>query len=147
MVIVLPMAAPGLLTSAIFCFIIAWNEFLFALILTNKEAVTLPIGFAIVHPAVIVGKCETCGGRIVDEHLGIGVMLTAGASDNQVEGNLIGTNSANANLGNGDAGVFINGPSNTVGGNGDSQNRIWFNLARLRYDQGRYEECIEQSKI
>ncbi|MGB1033498.1 MAG: carbohydrate ABC transporter permease [Paracoccaceae bacterium] len=45
--IVLPMAAPGLLTSAIFCFIIAWNEFLFALILTNKESVTLPIGLAL----------------------------------------------------------------------------------------------------
>ncbi len=45
--IVLPMAAPGLLTSGIFCFIIAWNEFLFALILTNKDAVTLPIGLAL----------------------------------------------------------------------------------------------------
>lgn len=45
--IVLPMAAPGLITAAIFCFIIAWNEFLFALILTNKEAVTLPIGLAL----------------------------------------------------------------------------------------------------
>lgn len=45
--IVLPMAAPGLVTSGIFCFIIAWNEFLFALILTNKDAVTLPIGLAL----------------------------------------------------------------------------------------------------
>ncbi len=45
--IVLPMAAPGLLTAGIFCFIIAWNEFLFALILTNREAVTLPIGLAL----------------------------------------------------------------------------------------------------
>jgi len=45
--IVLPMAAPGLLTSGIFCFIIAWNEFLFALILTNRDAVTLPIGLAL----------------------------------------------------------------------------------------------------
>ncbi len=45
--IVLPMAAPGLLTAGIFCFIIAWNEFLFALILTNKDAVTLPIGLAL----------------------------------------------------------------------------------------------------
>ncbi len=45
--IVLPMAAPGLLTAGIFCFIIAWNEFLFALILTNKNAVTLPIGLAL----------------------------------------------------------------------------------------------------
>lgn len=45
--IVLPMAAPGLLTAGIFCFIIAWNEFLFALILTNKHSVTLPIGLAL----------------------------------------------------------------------------------------------------
>ncbi len=45
--IVLPMAAPGILTAGIFCFIIAWNEFLFALILTNKDAVTLPIGLAL----------------------------------------------------------------------------------------------------
>jgi len=45
--IVLPMAAPGLLTAAIFCFIISWNEFLFALILTNKDSVTLPIGLAL----------------------------------------------------------------------------------------------------
>jgi len=45
--IVLPMTAPGIFTTAIFCFIIAWNEFLFALILTNKEAVTLPIGLAL----------------------------------------------------------------------------------------------------
>ncbi|MGF1474774.1 MAG: carbohydrate ABC transporter permease [Geminicoccaceae bacterium] len=45
--IVLPMAAPGLITAGIFCFIIAWNEFLFALILTNKNAVTLPVGLAL----------------------------------------------------------------------------------------------------
>lgn len=45
--IVLPMAAPGVITSGIFCFIIAWNEFLFALILTNREAVTLPVGLAL----------------------------------------------------------------------------------------------------
>jgi multiple sugar transport system permease protein len=45
--IVLPMAAPGLVTAGIFCFIIAWNEFLFALILTNRDAVTLPVGLAL----------------------------------------------------------------------------------------------------
>lgn len=45
--IVLPLAAPGLLTAAIFCFILSWNEFLFALILTYKNAVTLPIGLAL----------------------------------------------------------------------------------------------------
>jgi multiple sugar transport system permease protein len=42
--IVLPMAAPGIVTAAIFSFIISWNEFLFALILTRRDAVTLPVG-------------------------------------------------------------------------------------------------------
>ena len=42
--IVLPMAAPGILTSAIFCFILTWNEFLFSLILTRRDATTLPVG-------------------------------------------------------------------------------------------------------
>ncbi len=45
--IVMPMAAPGIITGAIFCFIIAWNDFLFALILTTKDAVTLPVGLAL----------------------------------------------------------------------------------------------------
>ncbi len=45
--IVLPMAAPGIVTAAIFCFIIAWNDFLFALILTTTDAVTLPVGLAL----------------------------------------------------------------------------------------------------
>ncbi len=45
--IVLPMAAPGLVTAAIFCFIIAWNDFLFALILTTNKAVTLTVGLAL----------------------------------------------------------------------------------------------------
>ena len=42
--IVIPMAAPGIITAGIFSFIIAWNEFLFALILTRRDALTLPIG-------------------------------------------------------------------------------------------------------
>ncbi len=42
--VVLPMAAPGIVTAAIFAFIISWNEFLFALILTRRHAVTLPVG-------------------------------------------------------------------------------------------------------
>ena len=43
--IVLPLAAPGIAATAIFCLILSWNEFLFALILTDTvEAKTLPIG-------------------------------------------------------------------------------------------------------
>ena len=35
--IALPLAAPGLVATALFCFIFAWNEFLFALILTRSH--------------------------------------------------------------------------------------------------------------
>lgn len=45
--VVLPMAAPGIVTAGIFCFIVSWNDFLFALILTTNDAVTLPVGLAL----------------------------------------------------------------------------------------------------
>ena len=41
--IVLPMAAGGLVATAIFTFIFIWNEFLFALILTRSNVITLPV--------------------------------------------------------------------------------------------------------
>ncbi|MGE4240611.1 carbohydrate ABC transporter permease [Ramlibacter sp.] len=45
--VVLPMAAPGIITASIFSFILSWNEFMFALIITRREAVTLPVGLAL----------------------------------------------------------------------------------------------------
>lgn len=42
--IIVPMARPGILTAAIFCFILTWNEFLFALILTRTRVVPLSVG-------------------------------------------------------------------------------------------------------
>lgn len=41
--VVLPLAAPGLAATGIFAFIIAWNEFFIALILTSINAKTLPV--------------------------------------------------------------------------------------------------------
>lgn len=41
--IVLPLSAPGLVAVAIFSFIFAWNEYLFALMLTNFNAITMPV--------------------------------------------------------------------------------------------------------
>jgi multiple sugar transport system permease protein len=40
--IVLPEAATGIAATAVFCFITAWNEYAFALILTNRKAQTAP---------------------------------------------------------------------------------------------------------
>jgi multiple sugar transport system permease protein len=42
--IVVPTVLPGVITAAVFCFILTWNEFIFALILTRENAVTLPVG-------------------------------------------------------------------------------------------------------
>ena len=39
-----PMARPGILTAAIFCFIITWNEFLFGYLLSRQKVVPLPVG-------------------------------------------------------------------------------------------------------
>jgi len=41
--VVLPISRSGLLTTAIFTFIFSWNEFFFALILTTRNAVTVPV--------------------------------------------------------------------------------------------------------
>jgi len=40
--IVLPEATTGIAATAVFCFIIAWNEYAFALIMTNRRAQTAP---------------------------------------------------------------------------------------------------------
>jgi|TARA_B110000914_G_scaffold85517_1_gene75341 multiple sugar transport system permease protein len=47
--VTLPMALPGVITAGIFCFILAWNEFLFAVIITTNKAVTLPVGLSLFH--------------------------------------------------------------------------------------------------
>ncbi len=41
--ITLPLAAPGLAATAVLCFILSWNDFFFALILTRSQAQTAPV--------------------------------------------------------------------------------------------------------
>ena len=46
--VILPLSVPGIAATALFAFILAWNEFLFALIFTSSDDVrTLPIGVAL----------------------------------------------------------------------------------------------------
>jgi multiple sugar transport system permease protein len=46
--VMVPVAAPGILSTAILAFIFAFNEFLFALLLTtNQNARTIPVGIAL----------------------------------------------------------------------------------------------------
>ena len=41
--VVLPMVRTGLFATAVFAFIFAWNEFIFALVLTRTEIITFPV--------------------------------------------------------------------------------------------------------
>ena len=50
--IIMPLAAPGVFTTAILTFIAAWNEFLFALIfMTDKSKYTVPVGLTMFQGA------------------------------------------------------------------------------------------------
>ena len=44
--IVLPLIRPGLAATAVFCLIVAWNEFLFALILTGNRVPMITVVMA-----------------------------------------------------------------------------------------------------
>jgi multiple sugar transport system permease protein len=62
--IILPLVTPGLAATAVFCLIVSWNEFLFALVLTQTDAaMTLPVGIA---------------GRVTQYEIKWGVMSAAG---------------------------------------------------------------------
>ncbi|MEA2203908.1 MAG: multiple sugar transport system permease protein [Blastocatellia bacterium] len=62
--VLLPLVAPGLAATAVFCLIISWNEFLFALVLAQTDAaMTLPVGIA---------------GRVTQYEIKWGVMSAAG---------------------------------------------------------------------
>ena len=56
--IVIPISTPGILSSAILSFIMCWNEFLFALILTGSRTSTVPVSLAamVTQRGVLIGK-------------------------------------------------------------------------------------------
>jgi multiple sugar transport system permease protein len=43
--VVMPLSSPGIIATAIYSFILAWNEYIYALVfLTDRERLTLPVG-------------------------------------------------------------------------------------------------------
>jgi multiple sugar transport system permease protein len=56
--IIIPISTPGIMSSAILSFIMCWNEFLFALVLTGGSTKTVPVALAamITHRGVLIGK-------------------------------------------------------------------------------------------
>lgn len=61
--IILPLSAPGIAATAIFCFIVAWNEFFYALIFTAFNTKTLPVVIAefLTKHGSEYTKLATCG--------------------------------------------------------------------------------------
>jgi ABC-type glycerol-3-phosphate transport system permease component len=58
--IVFPLAAPGVVTAGLFCFVLAWNEFLFALIfLFSNEMKTLSLALQSVLATQLAGQAVT----------------------------------------------------------------------------------------
>jgi len=41
--VTLPLSTPGLATTAIFCFLLSWNDFFYSLILARSDALTAPV--------------------------------------------------------------------------------------------------------
>mgnify|MGYP000670986816 FL=1 len=61
--ITLPLARPALTTAGLFAFLLAWDEFFYALLFTAKDSKTLPVFIA-----------DLAGGRVAD----YGLIATAG---------------------------------------------------------------------
>ena len=60
---ILPAARPGLLATAVVCFILAWNEFNYALFLTSRAAKTVPtaIAFFRTERGILWGEVSALG--------------------------------------------------------------------------------------
>lgn len=91
--IVLPLSRPGMMAIAILCLLLAWNDFLFAAVLTNNATQTLPVllaSYSTADSGVDWGQLAAAGMLVVAPVLIIAVMaqrhLLAGLSAGAVKG-------------------------------------------------------------
>ncbi|HYD04503.1 MAG TPA: carbohydrate ABC transporter permease [Reyranella sp.] len=63
--IALPVARPGLAVAALSGFILAWNEYLFALVLTDAETATIPIALTNLQSRTQVPVAELSAGIVL----------------------------------------------------------------------------------
>ena len=64
--IVFPLAGPAIAATAIISFIFSWNEFLFAILLTNYHSRTLPVAASALMTDRMVLWGELCATAIVN---------------------------------------------------------------------------------
>ena len=63
--IVLPVSLPGLAAAGVLGFILAWNEFLFALVLTGPTTATIPVALAALQSQNGVQIAEVSAGVVL----------------------------------------------------------------------------------
>jgi multiple sugar transport system permease protein len=65
--VVFPLVAPGLAATAILCFIYSWNEFLYAVILTGRNAKTVPVAITgfITNRDILWGRIAASGSMVL----------------------------------------------------------------------------------
>ena len=63
----IPIVAPGLVATGILCFIYCWNEFLYAVILTGRDARTLPVIITsfMTNKAILWGRIAASGSMVL----------------------------------------------------------------------------------
>jgi multiple sugar transport system permease protein len=63
----LPIAIPGIVATSILCFIYCWNEFLYAAILTGRDARTLPVTITsfMTNKAILWGRIAASGSMVL----------------------------------------------------------------------------------
>lgn len=83
--VVIPVAKPGIIAVAVYCFISAWSEVLFASVLTNNATRTLPIGLQayassttvlwneLMAASIVVSLPVLIGFALVQKHLVTGL--------------------------------------------------------------------------
>lgn len=75
--VVLPLVGPGLAATAVFCFIMSWNEFLFAFLFTGREAKTAPVAIAgfITALGIRWGEMSAAGTMVVAPVLAFAILV------------------------------------------------------------------------
>ncbi|MBQ7801933.1 MAG: carbohydrate ABC transporter permease [Oscillospiraceae bacterium] len=63
--VVLPLVMPGIMSTAVYSFIVSWNEFMFALNMTGLKTRTLPVAIASLDTQQGVMIAELCAATIV----------------------------------------------------------------------------------
>jgi multiple sugar transport system permease protein len=75
--VILPLVRPGLAAAAVICLLYTWNEFLYALILTGRDAKTAPVAIVgfMTNREIYWGRMAAAGSVVLIPVLAFGVVV------------------------------------------------------------------------